>query len=95
MILYAVVYGNSWEDIEYFHSYAKACTKLIIQTLGMKHGGNSFHPMLMEYVTSDHGEMGRTKNMMAITDLKTFFDIDKDQIIYNSESVFDMIKSIF
>ena len=91
MMMYAVVYGNGWEDIEYFTSYNKACCKLIIQTIGM----TSFHPMLIEYVDGDHGTMERTKNMMAVTDLQAFANLDKHATKMDPCSAFDYIKSIF
>lgn len=91
MTWYAVVYGDNWEDIEYFSSYKKACVKLVVQTLGM----TSFHPFMMEYADGDHGTMERTKNMMAIQDLQAFNELDKTAIKLNPESAFDYIRSIF
>lgn len=88
---YAVVYGNGWEDIEYFSSYNKACIKLIIQTLDM----TTFHPLLVEYINSDHGVMERTKNMMAITDLSCFQNLVKTEVKNNPYIAFHLVKHIF
>lgn len=89
--MYAVVYGNSWEDIEYFSSYNKACIKLILQTLEM----TTFHPLLMEYVVGDHGVMERTKNMMSIVDLSSFQNLVKSDVKINPYIAFHYVKHIF
>lgn len=89
--MYAVVYGNSWDDVDYFTSYNKACIKLIIQSIEMK----DFPPFLMEYIAGDHGTMERTKNMMAILDQEALKKYDKTEVKQNPYSVFHLIKSIF
>lgn len=90
-MFYAVVYGDNWEDIDYFSGYNRACEKLIRQTLHM----TKFHPFLMEYMPGDHGVMERTKNMMAVTNLTEFNTLDKAQVALYPDIAFDHIKSIF
>lgn len=68
MKFYAVVYGNSWEDIDYFSDFQTACHKLILQTREM----SSVHPMMFEYSTSEEdaygkGTYGRAKPVYGIT----------------------------
>lgn len=89
--IYAVVYGNGWEDVDYFTSLYHARAKLVIQSLNM----NTFHPMLMEYVDGDHGVLQRTKNMMAITDKAALQALDPNDVKANPIIAFNLIKHIF
>lgn len=44
-VVYAVVYGAEWEDIDYFTDEARARLVLIAQTSA---AGNGFHPLMLE-----------------------------------------------
>lgn len=91
-MFYAVVYGNDWEDIEYFSSFQKACAKLVIQS---RSPSNSFHPMLFEYSReSSGGTYGRTKNIHGIMKLEELWRYDERSLKENPMQAFHLIEIV-
>lgn len=75
--MFAVVYGQKWEDVAYFTSFEKAQIKLIVQTLDY----NNFYPFMMEYNSHDSGHMMRSKYSFTVQHQ----ELQKAKEIYTEE----------
>jgi hypothetical protein len=94
-MFYAVVYGDSWEDIDYFYSFHQARTKLVIQTRNVEHA--SFHPLLIAYNRDPcSGCYGRTREFYGIpvSKLPDLLALDDVMLKNNPEIAFKLIESI-
>lgn len=93
-MFYAVVYGDSWEDIEYLSSFHKAKAKLVIQTRYMESG--SFHPLLIGYSHNNTNDTyGKTRNFFGIKKLDELFKWDETALKQRPELAFDLVEMIF
>jgi hypothetical protein len=63
-MIYAVVFGSDWEDIEYFSSFELAKRHLATYSLRM----DNFHPVLVVYIDDKSGSF-ESKSVYAIKDL--------------------------
>ena len=88
-MLYAVIYGQSNEDIVYFSDPYKAAIKLVIQT----NQSISFHPVIRIYVENNSGVYVRTKEEYQL-DLQKLTDILISQVSQNPEAAFSCINNI-
>lgn len=84
MRLYALVYGNSWEDIAYFTDLEKAKRKLVIQTAFYEPEVN-FQPVLYEY-----NENARDGHLIRS---KTFWHLDHVALKSSGMDYEDMISA--
>jgi hypothetical protein len=92
-LFYAVVYGDTWEDIQYFSSFHKARANLVIQT---RFKDNSFHPILIGYSHNNSDDRyGSTRNYFGIKRYEELFKWDEVTIKQNPELAFDLIEMIF
>lgn len=90
---YMVVFGESWEDVEYFSSFQKACAKLVIQS---RNPANSFHPILLEYNREPSGgTYGRSKPIMGIAKLEELYRYDELALKENPTLAFHLVEIIF
>ncbi len=92
--VYAVICGESWEDIYYFHSYTKARENLVIQTVYMRKNNNNFHPFIVAYEKANHGEIHRTMDIVAVTDLASLFAIPQADLVANPSTAFHLIHNV-
>lgn len=92
---YALVYGDHWEDIQYFSSFNKACAKLIIQSRFIEDSG--FYPMIFGYKQdplNENGTYGRTKNMLCVMKIDELKRFDEAAIMENPMIAFHLVESI-
>ena len=61
--MWAVVFGNNWEDIMYFSDHDRAKTKLIKQASA---NPVSFTPFILEYTTDEEGVFRRSKHIYVV-----------------------------
>jgi hypothetical protein len=91
--MYAVVYGESWEDVDYFSSFQKACACLIVHSLHMEDG---FHPMLYGYGKEEHeSQYTRTINMYGVKKLHELRRFDETLVKQNPLIALHLVESIF
>lgn len=94
-MFYAIVYGDSWEDVDYYYSFQQARAKLVLQTRDAALQNLSFHPMLIVYNRDPcSGSYGRTREIYGIpknkiTQLKSYDDM---MIKMNPEIAFYLIE---
>lgn len=94
---YALVYGESWEDVEYFASFNKACQKLIIQSRFLE-ADSAFHPIILGYnhnASYGNGTYGRTKNMLGVMKLDELKRFDEKAIMENPMIAIHLVEHIF
>lgn len=75
-MLYAVVYGSDWDDINYFNDYYKAIRNVILQTISME----DYYPVIYEYDLRD-GVYNKTDKVMWVNktellQMKTEYGMD-------------------
>jgi hypothetical protein len=91
-----VVYGDHWEDIEYFSSFHKARKNLVIQTRFKDSSDSSFHPFIIAYSDHPHdGTYGRTKNYLGIKKVDELMKFDELALKQNPEDAFHLIEMLF
>lgn len=97
-MFYALVYGNGWEDIDYFFNFNKARAKLVIQTRHAAASDDGFHPMLIGYnEDASNGTYGRMRDMYGIPKNKFLELLKHDEVTIklNPELGCDLIEMVF
>ena len=78
MMLYAVIHGKSWNDIEYFTSFQKACASLILLT--RYNDVDDFHPFMYSFTSDDEGCCRQTFNALRISNMEELYQFDQEAL---------------